>query len=461
MPTVETQKEILTEAESKALFERIVSMTSGGGETTVSIESQWSGSVRWARNRAHIASDVGDLDIRITRNIRGASGEFNTTRSDDEGLQQAVREAETMLSTKGEWPEQIEQPFVMHAHLTPTLWSDDTYDLGAERRIELAQEMIAGAEAANLVSAGLLRVAARGTAVFGTRGLARYYPETMVECSTTVRDAKGTASGWAGINHYDLARVDPGGIASRALEKCLESRDPVAVEPGRYTAILEPQAVADLFAPIMDQPISRVYSERPAGPFGGERPGTNKITERVLDRRLVLRADPMEPDGGFLPFDRDRGDPYQPVNWIDEGILRELEYNRGYAVLLLHLEKALPNSGSFKLMPAPGVPTSTVEEMIERTRRGVLVTRLSGTQVIHGTSMLTGGYTRDGTWFIENGKITKPVKNFRIYESPLFVLNSLEEVGVPQRVHAPPGLAYMAPAVRVRDFNFAGLADAI
>jgi len=168
----------------------------------------------------------------------------------------------------------------------------------------------------------------------------------------------------------------------------------------------------------------------------------------------------MDPDGAFLPYDQGTGTPYQPVDWISHGILRELAYNKWYALPKLNLDKALPNSRSFRLTAAPGVPTATIDEMIASTQRGILVTRLYNVQVIDMQSMLCGGYTRDGLWLIEHGKISRPIKNFRFTESPLFVLNKLEEATIPERVFAPRR-SLVAPAIRVRDFSFTSLADAV
>jgi predicted Zn-dependent protease len=179
----------------------------------------------------------------------------------------------------------------------------------------------------------------------------------------------------------------------------------------------------------------------------------------VIDSRLTLSADPADPEGGFIPF-HIWGAPYYPVKWIDRGVLRDLSYSRGYALARLGADKGLENSLSFRLTPAPGVPTATVDEMVASTERGLLVTRLSGVDVLDLRSMLSTGYTRDGLWLIENGKITKPVKNFRFAESPMFVLNKVEDIGVPQRVFRPD-FSYYAPALRVSDFSFVALADAV
>jgi predicted Zn-dependent protease len=89
-----------------------------------------------------------------------------------------------------------------------------------------------------------------------------------------------------------------------------------------------------------------------------------------------------------------------------------------------------------------------------------LVTRFSGVELIEYKSVLCSGYTRDGLWLVENGKISKAVKNFRFTESPLFVFNQVEQLGVPQRIFHPSAPIVVPPA-KVRDFSFTSLADAV
>jgi predicted Zn-dependent protease len=167
----------------------------------------------------------------------------------------------------------------------------------------------------------------------------------------------------------------------------------------------------------------------------------------------------MDPDGGFVPFD-EIGTPYRAVTWIDRGVLRQLAYDLGYALSTLNYDVAQPNPVSYRLSAAPGVATVTIEEMIANTTRGVLVTRFSNVDQVDPDSVLCDGYTRDGLWLIEKGKISKAIKNFRFLDSPTIACNKVVSVGVTERVFQP-GFACLAPALCVNDFNFVGLADAV
>jgi predicted Zn-dependent protease len=104
--------------------------------------------------------------------------------------------------------------------------------------------------------------------------------------------------------------------------------------------------------------------------------------------------------------------------------------------------------------------TTTIEEMIATTKRGLIVTRFSKVEMQYNPSILLTGITRDGLWLIENGKITHPVQNLRFTESPLFVFNQVEQIGSPVPIFSP-GLPAMTPPVKVRDFSFTALNDAV
>ena len=52
---------------------------------------------------------------------------------------------------------------------------------------------------------------------------------------------------WISINFGPLAKIDIAGIMKTAIDKCRRSQNPLGMEPGRHTAILEPQAIADLY----------------------------------------------------------------------------------------------------------------------------------------------------------------------------------------------------------------------
>jgi predicted Zn-dependent protease len=412
------------------------------------------------------------------RIVNSAGGTSNTNATDDRHLVEAMRRAERRERMLRQTPTPIrgEGPFI-EPYLHPKIWFDDTYAQDAAARAETMHRLVQPAIKAGMLAAGYLQVSATGRSTMdGDR--VWYYPYTWAQYSVTVRDPDGTGSGWAGVDWNDWKKIDTDHLSQVAQDKCLRSRNPVALEPGRYTTILEPQAVGDfihlLFSPTW---FDRVYAEfgdplRAFSPYAkpdsnspfNARHGFSKIGESVIDARLSLSTDPMDPMLGFPPFEG--WQVYHPVTWIRDGVLKELPYYRDYAV-----KKLGKNTGGIPLfgnkysgafhMTVRG-ETATIDEMIQTTKRGVFVTRFSDvvSNPIDPKSFLLAGFTRDGTWLIENGKITKAIKNFRFTESPFFALNNVEQIGEPQRIFHP-GIPIVVPALKVRDFSFTSLSDAI
>jgi predicted Zn-dependent protease len=447
----------LSREECLALLARADGFKKGGGSTGLSIESTWVGNLRWARNRIISSGDVRNNDIWLSRTIRGARSEVILNEFHDAPVHAAVRRAERLLQLESEMPTDRPADRPPRPHLRPTIWSDTTYGLDAEHRAEAMRPLIDPVIKAGMFAAGYIEVSAQGRTVLNSEGRTMYYPYTKAQYSVTVRDPQGTGSGWAGVDSYDWEKIDADRLSEIALDKCLRSRNPVAVEPGRYTAILEPQAVCDLCSPMIEPRfIDRLRAEQRtvSGPYS-QGNAMSRIGQQMIDPRISITADPMDPEIGVPPFDR-LGSVYSPVTWFENGVLKNLAYMREYAIRTLGTDIELPPSGAYRMSGG----NTSIAEMIRTTKRGLLVTRFSDIAVLDEESLLMTGFTRDGLWLIENGQISKPVKNFRITESPLFALNNVEQLGVPQRVFHPLA-PVVVPPLKVRDFSFTSLVDAV
>ena len=230
----------------------------------------------------------------------------------------------------------------------------------------------------------------------------------------------------------------------------------MAVEPGRYTVIMEPQAVGDLCQLIAFYADARATDEG-RSPFVKQGGGT-KVGEKILDERISMYADPFDPMVRAQPYDGD-GLPLGRQEFIKDGVLKTLYYSRFWA----KKKGVQPTGAPTSFLMSGG--TSSVEDMIKATPRGILVTRLWYLREVDPRTILYTGLTRDGTFLIENGKITKAVKNFRFNESPIFMLNNLEAMSRAIRVSASEsgntGQAIVVPAIRTREFSFTSLSDAV
>lgn len=491
----------LSETDCHDIAQRLARFAKGGGDTNVNIVSLWLGNTRWARNRVTTTGDDRDDRIHVVRTLpQGAAnraGAITFNDVSDVALVAVARQAERLARMEADQPEadlavRPGSPFQERDEpaVVPQLFYESTYQLDAGRRAAAVRQFVQSAAAAGMLSAGYLEVMAVSLAYITSWGYAKYYQYTWAQCSVTVRDPKGIGSGWAGADWPDWTKIDGEELTAIALDKCLKSRNPVAVEPGRYTTILEPQAVCDFIGLMMfsdainrrDETTQLSAFHKPGTgdrepPNSGSFPiGYARLGEKVIDERMTISSDPMDPELGFPSFPNffnnanELGTAYHQAIWIENGVLKNLSYDRRYAVDLLGRDTGLPNSGAFRI----GVSGTTfsIEEMIATTKRGLLVTRLDRVAGPDSAALLCRGYTRDGLWLIENGKISKAVKNMVFVESILFALNNVQQLGVPQRVfHRSPygrlGVWYMnpqpviVPPCKVKDFSFTALSDAI
>jgi predicted Zn-dependent protease len=169
-------------------------------------------------------------------------------------------------------------------------------------------------------------------------------------------------------------------------------------------------------------------------------------------------SDPLDPEAPAAPFTAE-GLPVSRTVWIENGVVRNLAYDRYWAER--HSRAATSPGGTLRMSGG----TATTDAMIASTRRGLLVTRFWYIRPVDARTILYTGLTRDGTFLIENGKITRAVKNLRFNESPIFMLNNIDAMGVPARVSASEaggaGMAIVVPPIKVREFTFTSMSDAI
>ena len=276
-PIPPEQPRFLSEADCHDIAQRLARFATGGGSTAVVIRSDWTGNVRWARNLISSSGEVRTNWITLDRNINGAtSGWVLLNDTTDAALVAAARRAERMAAHEAEAPQQDLIPRLpLELMSAPPLFSEATYQMDAERRTAAALALAHSASATGMLSAGYLEVSAHSQAIIDSYGRALFFRWTQAQYSVTVRDPQGTGSGWAGQDWDDWQKIDAAALSAVALDKCLTSRHPVAIEPGRYTTILEPQAVCDfigqlVFSGALDR--NRAWNESEmnstgAGPF--------------------------------------------------------------------------------------------------------------------------------------------------------------------------------------------------
>ena len=444
----------ISRSDAEAITKRALSF-SGADEARVTINGQVRGNTRFAVNQVSTAGDDSDTTITVDSSFGKRSASATTNKLDDEGLRWVVQTSERLAKLAPEDPEAMPELGPQQYQETKG-WSEATAALDPAGRVSAVRSITDPARGAGMNATGYLESNGEARAVATSQGLFAYGRSTVVSMTTTVRTDSATGSGWAGAAHSDWSRIAPAELGARAIEKARLSENPAAVEPGRYTVILEPTAVGNLVQLIAFALNARGADE---GRSFFTRPGGgNKIGMKVVDERVSLVSDPLDPDAAAYTFAGD-GLPVKRTAWIENGVVKNLAYDRYWAKK--QGKEPTPMVGSLRMSGG----AQSVDEMIASTRRGILVTRFWYIRPVDPRTILYTGLTRDGTFLIENGKITRAVKNLRFNESPIFMLNNLEAMGEPVRVSASedgsPGFAIVVPPIKTRDFTFTSLSDAI
>ncbi len=422
-------------------------------EIQINLNSSYTGNTRFAANQMSTAGGVTDAQIAVQSSFGPKHAVVTSNDLSEEGVRRAVEQSEAMARLAPDDPEWV-PALDREPYAGVNAYFESTARITPEERARAALTALELTRSAgDLQAAGFIVSGMNASAVGNQKGLFAYHRNTSGNYTLTVRTADGTGSGWAATDHPDWERMDVLGVAERAAEKARASRNPVAVEPGRYTVILEPQATGDLVQ-LLAFALDARSADEGRSPFAKEG-GGNRIGEKIVDERVSLLSDPMDPLLLSQPFDA-QGMPLGRQVWIEKGVLKQLSYDRYWAA-----KKGSNPTGFPASVKMEGGPTTT-EEMIRSTPRGILVTRLWYLRQVDPRTVLYTGLTRDGTFLIEDGRISRAVRNFRFNESPLFILNNLEAIGPEARLAGTEaGGDVVMPPLKVRDFNFTSLSEAV
>jgi len=444
---------IFTREQARELTQRVLAM-SRAESCRVSVNGGLEANTRFAANDISTSGDATNAGVNVRSGFGRRTASSSTNILTEEGLRRAVEMSERLARLAPEDREALPELGPQTYREVPAFF-DSTANLDPTRRADAASAVMGPARQGGLQASGFISLRAGSTAVANSLGLFAYHRGTNFAFTTTVRTEDGTGSGWAGTAGNDWRRVNPSELAATAVRKARESANSVAIEPGRYTVVLEPTAVANLLGLLVGAMNARAADEGRS--FFSKRGGGNKIGERVVDERVTILSDPWDPDLLAQPFGGD-GQPNQRTVWIEGGVVRTLNYDRYWAQ---RQNVAPTGAAGLKMMGGE----ASLDDLVRSTERGVLVTRFWYIRGLDPRSILYTGLTRDGTFLIENGRITRAVRNMRFNESPVTMLNNLELLGRPIRVSGSEsgdiGQAVAVPPLKTRDFNFQSISDAV
>jgi predicted Zn-dependent protease len=455
---------MLTKEQAYEIFQRVKKFSSVD-EVEVLVSGGRNALTRFANNTVtqNVADENHEVSVRVAFDHKTARA--TTNRLDDEGLKKAVEAAESLTRLQEPDPDLLPMATSAEAGRAepPNRYFENTAALGPQERADMVAKMVAVAKRENLTAAGVSASGEHIDAIFNSRGVETYYAQSSAEVSITM--IAPDSSGWQKANSPDASQVDAARLAEIAAEKARVSAQPKEIAPGKYTVILEPAAVLDLIGFMMwDFSGLALLEQRSCL--------QNRVGCQLFGENITITDDAYHPLQAGPSFDGE-GVRRERVELVGQGVVQSVVFARGTAARAKKSELAekigsirptghgfpLPNEiGEAPLNVVFASPASgqerTVEQMIASTDRGILVTRLWYIREVEPYEKLLTGMTRDGTFWVEKGRVQHGLRNFRFNQSVIQLLQNVLEMSVPVRASGEESFDMVVPAMKVRDFNF-------
>ena len=445
--------------EVKAITDRVIDMAKADA-----VEVEFNGGERSATRFANsnITANMVQFDrnVAITVHLGNKSGTATVRDFDDATLKQAVADA---LKRAGEARENQDAPVLLgpqeYEPVDAALPSGVNY--GPAERAKAVRQSLDICAKKGVLGSGYIPKVYQTTCSVNSKGLFAYYQYAEASFILTARTKDGGGSGWAGITGVkDTGLIDPVQLTETAADKALKSQKARALEPGRYTVILEPRPAARFLSLMLGLFTARTAEGAVGNYFSGKERGTTKVGEKVFSEQFTLKSDIRNPILRQSPIGTD-GQPARDVTWVEKGVLKNLFYDRQWAT---RQKKDVTPSSTNNSLVMEGSDQS-VAEMIKTTRRGLLVTFFWYIRPVDQPTLLNTGMTRDGLFLIEKGEIVGPVQNFRWNMSPLVAYNNISAVGRAVPIHTGEsydgGGTALVPPMRIEDFYMTSVSPAV
>lgn len=436
-----------SDAELQQLAERAFQF-SEADETEVHIDFVADALTRFANNTIHQNVAERMLTISVRTVYDGRTARATTNKTDDDSLHRAVAASATLARSQPKNPDLLPLPGPQTYAKVNRYFAETAGATPEDRAVSVAR-VTELAEQNKQIAAGIFSTGASVSAIANSKGLFASYRQSRAEFSITILEQD--SSGWAKASAADRNEIDPEALARRASEKAAASRHPKEVEPGRWTVILEPAAVLDLVGFLFyDFAGTAVQDQRSCF--------TNRLGKQIMGENVTIRDDVTHPLQSGPPFDGE-GMPRQTVLLVERGAPRHLVYSRATAKKMRTKPTGhglpLPTQDGeapFNLVFSGG--NTSLETMIATTDRGILLTRLWYIREVDPYEKILTGMTRDGSFLVENGKITSGIRNFRFNQNILEMLSNVGQMSPAVRSAGEESFEMVVPAMKVRDFHF-------
>ncbi|MCG2726394.1 MAG: TldD/PmbA family protein [Elusimicrobia bacterium] len=433
----------------KKICDRIFKLTRGT-QTEVIIDFRQSALTRFADNviSQNVSNTDTNVSVRLVKN--GKMSKVNFNQNNPAEIKKSVQNAFYLLKNQAGNSGSLEllkpsKPIIK----TKNLFFKSTAEVSPVFKALKIKNLVKKCKAAKQTCYGTLENGWQKITVANNLGLYLSHKESYIAYGITVKDKDGF--GWAQQGANDINLMDFDKTEETARRKASLAGTPIAINPGKYTVILEPAAVADLLM------FMNIYGFGGKFYLEGQSFISGKFGKKVLSDKISIYDNSIDGPSAGMPFDFE-GFPRKKLPLIEKGVVKNAVFDRKTA-----LEAKTKNTGHG--LPIPNIygplPLNTlvspgktsVDDMIKQTSKGILITQFHYTNMLKPLNLEITGMTRNGTYLIENGKTKRAVKNMRFTESIVKALNNIVCVGDKTITMFNWG-KISAPALKIKDFNF-------
>jgi len=437
-----------SESEIKEIFDRIFNLSQAEG-TEILYQGTNRSLTRYANNQIHQNVAEVSQDISIRTILGKKSGKISLNKTDQKSLQEAVQRAIAMAQSQPDDPNFVPLPGPQQFKKL-NVFSEATLKCTPEERADAVLKVIQPCQKKELVASGAFETATTCSAYGNSNGSFGYHQGTQADFSVSA--ARGDSTGWCDQTDKDVRAIQPELLAEKAIEKALKGVEPKSLEPGSYTVILEPYCMQSMYFMLAFSTLTAQAIQEKRSYL------TDKMGTKVVGENITLLDDAFDPLVIGIPADA-QGMPKKKVVFFDKGIAKEVVYD-----LVTAAKEGKESTGhggplpnSFGPFPRNGIllpGDATLEDMIGSTQKGVYVSRFHYVNIVDPRQVMITGMTRDGTFWIENGKIAYPVKNMRFTQSVIELLNNVEMLENRTKTFGSTRF----PGMKVKNFNFTSAA---
>jgi predicted Zn-dependent protease len=440
---------ILSQDQALSLVEEALEHSKAEG-SFVSISAGEESLARYSSNQITQNLSRTRFTLTVTSYFGTRRASASTTDASPEAIQAVVRSAEALARIAPEDPEWV--PLLepqTYEERTPA-FDEQTANLSPLERGGIIQRVCALSTSAGVDGSGTLSTEAYVRAIGNSQGLRAYNRHTEADFGFTARIEDG--SSWSQRTAWALDQLPIEKLTTQIIERSLQSRKPREISPGSYPVVFDGAAFADLLSWLSWNLDARAADEGRSFMSRTDESGNpagNRLGEAMFSSLLQVQRNPAHPLLQGSTFFGD-GLPNRALAIVQDGIPKTLSYSRYWAQ-----KQGKEPTGSLSPVVVHGT-NQPLTDLIAQTERGILVSRAWYVRYVNPKTLVLTGMTRDGTFWIENGKVAYPIKNLRFNQSLPDMLRDVDALSTVERYGNS-----IVPGVRVKAFNFSSVTDSV